>query len=50
MTIRQVFQEHLFELEIEGQPVELLAPMGLLNGIKELGILDLSETDIACLL
>ena len=30
--------------------VELLAPMGLLDGIKDLGLDDLTETEIACLL
>ena len=50
LTIRQVFQEQIYETEIEGQPIELLEPMGLLDGIRELGVDDLSETEIACLL
>ena len=36
--------------EIEGEPIELLSPMGLLDGIKELGIDDLTEKEIAFLL
>ena len=37
-SIREVFLGQIFEAEIEGQAIELLSPMGLLDGIKELGI------------
>ena len=30
--------------------LELLSPIGFLEGIKELGILDLQEVDVACLM
>ena len=40
----------MLQTEIEGQIVELLAPEGLIDGIKSLGITDLSEKDIKYLL
>lgn len=40
----------MLQTEIEGQIVELLAPDGLIDGIKSLGITDLSEKDIKYLL
>ena len=49
-SIREVFLGQIFEAEIEGQVIELLSPMGLLDGIKELGIDDLTEKEIAYLL
>ena len=49
-SIREVFLGQIFEAEIEGQAIELLSPMGLLDGIKELGIDDLTEKEIAYLL
>jgi hypothetical protein len=36
--------------EIEGTTLELLAPIGFLEGIKELGITDLEEVEVACLM
>lgn len=45
-----MFIDQIFETEIEGQAIEILSPMGLLDGIKELGINDLTEKEIACLL
>ena len=32
------------------QSIELLSPMGFLEGIKELGIVDLEEVEVACLM
>ena len=49
-SIREVFQGDIFVAEIEGEQIELLSPMGLLDGIKELGINDLTEKEIAFLL
>lgn len=49
-SIREVFSEQLFSADIDGQMIELLAPMGLLEGIKALGIEDLTEKEIAYLL
>lgn len=49
-NIREVFIDNIYETEIEGQTIEILHPVGLLDGIKELGINDLTEKEIACLL
>ena len=49
-SIRSVFVEGIFEAEIDGQVIELLSPMGLLEGIKALGIDDLSEKEVAYLM
>ena len=48
--MRYVFADHILQTEIDGQNVELLAPEGLIDGIKGLGIDDLSEHDIKYLL
>ena len=48
--MRDVFADHILQTEIDGQNVELLAPEGLIEGIKGLGIDDLSEQDIKYLL
>ena len=48
--MRYVFADHILQTEIDGQNVELLAPEGLIDGIKGLGIDDLSEQDIKYLL
>lgn len=44
-TVRQVFERNIFGAEIDGEQYELLTPMGLLEGIKELGVDDLSEIE-----
>ena len=49
-SIREVFQNDIFVAELEGDTIELLSPMGLLDGIKNLGIDDLTEKEIAFLL
>ncbi len=40
-TVRQAFANFIDEEVIEGQAIELLSPIGFLEGIKELGITDL---------
>jgi len=49
-SIRSVFAHAIFEVEIDGQVVELLPPMGLLEGIKSLGIEDMTEKETTYLL
>ena len=49
-TVREVFHEYIIETEIQGQLVELLTPEGLIEGIKNLGITDLSEKEVKYLL
>jgi hypothetical protein len=34
----------------DGTVIELLSPIGFLEGIKELGITDLEEVEVACLM
>jgi hypothetical protein len=34
----------------DGTAIELLSPIGFLEGIKELGIIDLEEVEVACLM
>lgn len=48
-TIHQLFGENIMCEEIEGQKIELLAPIHFLEGLKKLGIDDFSELDVACL-
>ena len=50
VTIRQVFQQHIFPAEIDGDAYELLSAQGLIEGIIELGISDLEEIEEQCLL
>ena len=44
-TVREVFADYIVEMDFEGQIVELLEPEGLINGIKGLGINDLTQLD-----
>lgn len=45
-SVRDVFRENIEVREIEGTLLELLQPIGLIEGIKDLGIDDLSEKEI----
>lgn len=49
VTIHQLFGDNIISEEIEGQNIELLAPIHFLEGLKKLGINDFSELDVACL-
>ena len=49
-SIRNLFADQIFETEVDGHPYELLTPEGLLDGIKALGINDLTEKDCRYLL
>ena len=50
LSVRKVLQSKIFDAEIDGEQFELLSPMGLLEGIKELGITDLTEQEVDYLL
>lgn len=60
LTVRQAFAKFIqFEqIQIEDEEpsseevtvLELLSPLGFLEGIKELGLLDLEEIEVACLM
>ena len=49
-SIRDVFANQIFETMIGDECVELLSAIGLLEGIKELGIDDLEEKEVSYLL
>lgn len=48
--MREIFQDWVVETEIDGEVIELLMPEGLIEGIKNLGIDDLTEKDVKYLL
>jgi hypothetical protein len=50
MSVRQAFSNFIIKENIEGTTLELLSPIGFLEGIKELGIMDLEEVEVACLM
>lgn len=48
--MRTAFGNFVISEEIEGTILELLSPIGFLEGIKDLGITDLEEVEVACLM
>jgi len=52
LTVRKAFKDFVIreELEEDGQFIELLSPMGFLEGLKEMGITDFEEVEVACLM
>ena len=51
LTVRQAFKGFVVREELEeGQFVELLSPVGFLEGVKALGLTDLAEVEVACLM
>jgi hypothetical protein len=50
VTVRMVWNEHLFPAEIDGEEYELLSPEGLIEGIRDLGIDDLKDIEYQYLL
>ena len=48
--MRSVFKKYIYEAEFEGTVLELLSPIGLLEGVKDLSIDDLEEYEVAYLL
>lgn len=50
-TVREAFANYILREEFdEGQFVELLSPIGFLEGIKDLGITEFEEIQVACLM
>lgn len=49
-TVRASFTNFIIKEDIEGTTLELLSPIGFLEGIKDLGIVDLEEVEVACLM
>ncbi|CDW71575.1 UNKNOWN [Stylonychia lemnae] len=55
VSVRQAFSNFIIREEIEAddgqiEAIELLSPIGFLEGIKNLGVTDLEEIEIACLM
>lgn len=50
VSVRQAFQPFIIREEFEGEALELLSPIGFLEGVKELGVTDLEEVEVACLM
>ena len=50
VTVRQAFSPFIIREEFEGETLELLSPIGFLEGVKELGVTDLEEVEVACLM
>ena len=49
--MRQAFAPFLLREELEdGEALELLSPVGFLEGVKALGVTDLEEVEVACLM
>lgn len=49
LSIHQLFAHNIMTETIEGQKIELLAPIHFIEGLKDLGITDFGELEIACL-
>ena len=50
VSVRMVWNQHLFPAEIDGEEYVLLSPEGLIDGIRDLGIDDLNDKEIQYLL
>jgi hypothetical protein len=50
ISVRQAFQPFIIREEFEGDVLELLSPIGFLEGVKEIGVTDLEEVEVACLM
>jgi hypothetical protein len=56
ISVRDAFKKHITK-EVaqtaqgeDQEEIELITPMGFLEGVKQLGITDLQEIDVACLM
>jgi len=50
ISVRQAFSPFIIQEDFEGEALELLSPIGFLEGVKELGVTDLEEVEVACLM
>jgi len=50
VTVGMVWSQYLFPADIDGEEYELLAPEGLIDGMRDLGLDDVTEKDLQCLL
>jgi len=49
-SVRECFNNFVIKEKLEDQVIELLSPIGFLEGVKDLGITDLEELEVACLM
>ena len=49
-TVRSAFKDNIYIGEVNGKEVEIISQIGLLEGIKSLGIDDLTKTETACVM
>lgn len=49
-TVRKAFGTFIIKEDLEGEFIELLSPIGFLEGMKDLGIVELEEVEVACLM
>lgn len=50
VSVRSAFKDHIFPVEVNNETLELISPMGFLEGVKTLGIDDLREIEVTYLL
>jgi hypothetical protein len=52
LTVREAFGKHILRgtSQETGEEMELIQPLGFLEGVQALGISDLEELDVACLM
>lgn len=50
LSVREIWSQHIFLAEIDGEEYELLAPEGLIEGMLDLGITDLKDIEKVYLL
>ena len=49
-SVKSAFKNYVIEEQVEDTPIELMSPIGFLEGVKEIGITDLEEIEVACLM
>lgn len=50
LTVAGAFEKYVQLEEVEGEALALMSPVSFLEGIRELGIEDLEEIEVACLM
>jgi len=50
LTVKKAFKNYIIREEVADTHIDLLSPIGFLEGIKDLGITDFEEVEVACLM
>ena len=50
LTVATAFEKYVQVEEVEGETLAIMNPVSFLEGIRELGIEDLEEIEVACLM